>query len=70
LYRPRFEAMTQAVKMQLYFSSMKNAKRTEIQPPAVAHPQHEVRNPAVIDKFYKQLLNNFGYGHTTKTTGC
>lgn len=49
---------------------MKNTNRTEIRVTETPRQQREVRNPEVIEKFYKQIINNFGYGHTTKTTGC
>jgi hypothetical protein len=33
----------------------------------VARPAQEVRNPEVIEKFYKQIINSFGYAHPGKS---
>lgn len=57
--------MTQIVKIHQYIRAMKTAKK----PPMVnqvSRPAQEVRNPEVIEKFYKQLINSFGYAHPGK----
>jgi hypothetical protein len=31
-----------------------------------SRPAQEVRNPELIEKFYKQIVNNFGYAYPGK----
>ena len=34
--------------------------------PKISQALHEVRNPELIEKFYKQIINGFGYAYTGK----
>lgn len=44
---------------------MKTAKKPQANPQN-SRPVQEVRNPELIEKFYKQIINNFGYAYPGK----
>jgi hypothetical protein len=56
--------LTQAVKAREYFGAMETKKKID-QKQKVAAPR-EVRNPELIEKFYKQIINGFGYAYAGK----
>lgn len=57
--------LTQAVKALDYFRGMETKKKIDQnQKPGVA--PREVRNPELIEKFYKQIINGFGYAYPGK----
>lgn len=57
--------LTQAVKAQAYFRGMETKKKADQKQKAGLAPR-EVRNPELIEKFYKQIINGFGYAYTGK----
>jgi hypothetical protein len=57
--------LTQIVKMLLFLSVMKTEKKPQITRQN-SRPAQEVRNPELIEKFYKQIVNNFGYAYPGK----
>ncbi len=51
--------------MVVFLSIMKSSKKH----PAIAQdqrPAQEIRNPELIEKFYKQIINSFGYAYPGK----
>jgi hypothetical protein len=44
---------------------METEKKPQTTAP-ISRPAQEVRNPEVIEKFYKQIINSFGYAHPGK----
>lgn len=51
--------------MDFYFSTMETKKKPQITQ-QISRPAQEVRNPELIEKFYKQIINNFGYAYPGK----
>jgi hypothetical protein len=70
--------LTQIVKMLLFLSIIRHKKNytsnryengKEKKPQITqqnSRPAQEVRNPELIEKFYKQIVNNFGYAYPGK----
>jgi hypothetical protein len=44
---------------------MKTEKKLQVTT-KISRPVQELRNPEVIEKFYKQIINSFGYAHPGK----
>jgi len=57
--------LTQAVKAREYFRGMETKKKTDPKQKTGEAPR-EVRNPELIEKFYKQIINGFGYAYPRK----
>jgi hypothetical protein len=57
--------LTQAVKAHHYFRGMETKKKIEPKEKTREAPR-DVRNPELIGKFYKQIINGFGYAYPGK----
>jgi hypothetical protein len=57
--------LTQAVKASDYFRGMERKKKADQKLKTGPIPR-EVRNPELIEKFYKQIVNGFGYAYSAK----
>lgn len=61
--------MTQAVKAGEYFGHMKNKQKNHQAANTVMTVRSGTGNPEVIEKFYRQIINSFGYAYPTKNAG-
>ena len=57
--------LTQPVKAPNYFSGMETKKKIA-EKPKTSQASRVVRNPELIEKFYKQIINGFGYAYPGK----
>ena len=57
--------LTQAVKALDYFRGMERKRKID-QKQKAGLDSRTVRNPEVIEKFYKQIINSFGYAYPAK----
>jgi len=57
--------LTQPVKAPDYFRGMERKKKID-QKLKTGTPSREARNPELIEKFYKQIVNGFGYAYAAK----
>lgn len=51
--------------MHIYIRIMETTKKPRVNQHPVK-PATEIRNPELIEKFYKQIVNNFGYAYQGK----